>query len=125
MASFCVRAYVWSKLLLAQDASGFALHAWSDTMPVQKLHVKQSALPRGKDRKPSARLSPYLRGIVCGMHLVGATLDDIHKKLRKPDGSDLTPPGAWSCIQLCELNGGVNWDFLATSSCSTARAVFL
>ncbi len=94
---------------------------WSDAMPVKKLYLKKASKPRGKDRKPSARLSPYLRGIVYGMHLAGATLDDVHTKLRKPDRSKLTPQGAWACVQLCEENGGVKWDGDASKLSSSGR----
>ena len=38
------------------------------------------------------------------------TLEDIAKKIHKPDGSKFTQQGARYCIQLCDDNGGLKWD---------------
>jgi len=38
------------------------------------------------------------------------TLEDIAKKIQKPDGSKFTQQGARQCIQLCDDNGGLKWD---------------
>jgi hypothetical protein len=57
-----------------------------------------------------ARLNPYVRGLIYGMHMAGATLEGITDAVRKPDGSALTQQGAWHCIGLCKANGGARWD---------------
>ena len=75
-------------------------------MPVKKSRLKRVA----SIKRSRARLSPYVRGLVFGMHLAGATLPDIEATLTKPDGTTLSQPGAWNCIQMCEENGGVKWD---------------
>ena len=71
-------------------------------MPVKKSRLKRVA----SMKRSRARLSPYVRGLVFGMHLAGATLPDIEATLTKPDGATLSQPGAGNCIQMCEENGG-------------------
>ena len=57
-----------------------------------------------------ARLNPYARGLIYGMHMAGATLEVISDAVRKPAGSALTQQGAWHRIGLCKANGGARWD---------------
>ncbi len=91
-------------------------------MPVKKLHTKAAAKSKRKTPGAShARLSPYLRGVIYGMHLTGATLPEIEQKVRKPDGSRLSNGGAWGCVKLCEANGGLKWDGDASAIASSGR----
>ena len=62
-------------------------------MPAKHVRAKSVGTCRVMKSASSARLSPYLRGIVYGMRLAGATLDDIHKVVRKPDGSSISQQG--------------------------------
>ena len=51
------------------------------------------------------------------------TLEDIAKKIQKPDGSKFTQQGARQCIQLCDDNGGLKWhgDVAKMSLCGRPR----
>ena len=64
-------------------------------MPVKHVRAKKAGTISAMKGASSARLSPYIRGIVYGMRLAGATLEDIHKVVRKPDGSK-SPSKAFS-----------------------------
>ena len=77
--------------------------------------ASSSAMPKlvkskAKKQVARTRLSPYARGIAYGMHLAGTHLQTIAATVRKPDGENPTQQGIWHCIQLCEDNGGVDWD---------------
>ena len=58
----------------------------------------------------SETLTPYLRGIVYGMRLMGAMLEHIAAHVQKPGGAHLTQQGARKCIEFCKERGGVKWD---------------
>ena len=90
-------------------------------MPVKQVRAKNARGPRAMKIVSSVRLSPYLRGVVYGMRLAGATLDDIHKAVRKPDGSSISQQSIFACIRLCEQNGGVRWDGNVANTSSSGR----
>lgn len=56
------------------------------------------------------RLSPYLRGIVFGMSLTGASVADILAEVCKQDGSRVSQQGVRDCIATCKSHGGIFWN---------------
>lgn len=57
-----------------------------------------------------ARLTPYLRGVVFGMSLAGATVNEIMAEVCKTDGTKMSYNGVKDCIAMCHSNGGMRWD---------------
>ena len=55
----------------------------------------------------SARLSPFTRGTIYGIHLMDATLGHTAGAVLKTDGTHPTQQCVSQCIALCEANGGV------------------
>jgi hypothetical protein len=68
-----------------------------------------------------ARLTPYHRGIVFGMSLAGATVNEIMAEVCKMDGSKMSYNGVKDCISMCHSNGGMRWDGDAFANVNSGR----
>ena len=61
-------------------------------------------------RRSSARLSPYLRGVIFGMSKVGKSPAYIQRAIKKPDGVQPSHQAVVDAIALCKRMGGIKWD---------------
>ena len=61
-------------------------------------------------RRSSARLSPYLRGVIFGMSKAGRSTAYIQRAIKMPDGVQPSHQAVADAIALCKRQGGVKWD---------------
>ena len=61
-------------------------------------------------RRSSARLSPYLRGVIFGMSKAGKSAAHIQRAIKKPDGAQPSHQAVADAIALCTRMGGMKWD---------------
>jgi hypothetical protein len=68
-------------------------------------------MPRVKKAtKSHGRFTPFLRGVIYGLHLAGYAYHEIQEEVVKPDGSETTQQGIADAIAKADRNGGVLWD---------------
>ena len=60
-----------------------------------------------------ARLTPYLRGIICGLMLAGYSVGDIVEGVAKRDGSQPSPTAVRQSLEVPREMGGMAWDGVA------------
>ena len=58
----------------------------------------------------TARLTPFLRGVIWGMYLAGSTYEEIAADVVKPDGKSPCKQSIKNVIDKAEANGGFYWD---------------
>ena len=78
-------------------------------------------MPRVKEAKSHARLTPFLRGVAYGLHLAGQSYREIADQLLKPDASETTQQAVAGIIKQVQSHGGVLWDGGATAASSAGR----
>ena len=65
--------------------------------------------PRGMPMPSSARLSPYVRGVIYGLFIAGYTCREIADEVTKPDGSHPSHGSVAGVIREAKARGGIAW----------------
>lgn len=74
-----------------------------------RLVFAMSRVAKQTEASSHARVAPYTRGIMYGMHLAGLPCEEIQKEVAKPDGQQLSLPSVYKSIALSAKHGQM-WD---------------